>query len=226
MRIEGVVFDLDATLINLGEFVEWKKAHNEIVEYYLSNNCDPEYVKDCSARGLFQMFERMFFHLKENDNENAYWIQNSAHEILARYEFAGTDSCVLMDGCLDILDWLKDEEIQLGICTSNSPESAERALKLQGIREYFSAVVGRTFNIPIKPHPAQLLKCFDLMKVDPIHGVMVGDSHKDIIAGKKIGAYTVGIPVHFTRLDLMKQAGVDVIIDNLSDLKEVLEAIQ
>lgn len=226
MRIDGVVFDLDATLINLGGFVEWKNAHYEIVEYYISNKCDPRYVSECSAQGLFQMFEKMFVHLKENDNENAYRIQNSAHEILAKYEFAGANSCVLMDGCIEILDWLKDKEIKLGICTSNSPESAEHALKLQGIRDYFNAVVGRTFDIPIKPHPAQLLKCFDLMKVDPINGVMVGDSHKDVIAGKKIGTYTVGIPVHFTRLDLMKQAGVDVIIDSLLDLKEVLEAIQ
>ena len=76
----------------------------------------------------------------------------------------------------------------------------------------------------MKPDPAQMEKCFNLLKVDPKNGLVVGDSHKDIIAGKKLGAYTVGIPVHFTRLDLMKQAGVDVIIENLSELKQVIES--
>ena len=53
--------------------------------------------------------------------------------------------------------------------------------------------------------------------------MMVGDSHKDIIAGRELGAYTVGIPVYFTRLELMKEAGVDVIIENLSELRSVIE---
>ena len=35
LNVQGIVFDLDATLINLGGFVEWRKAHEEIVENYL-----------------------------------------------------------------------------------------------------------------------------------------------------------------------------------------------
>jgi phosphoglycolate phosphatase-like HAD superfamily hydrolase len=77
----------------------------------------------------------------------------------------------------------------------------------------------------MKPHPAQLVECFRQIGVDPFKGVMVGDSHKDIIAGKRAGAFTVGIPVYFTRLELMKEAGVDVIINNLSELPVVLEGL-
>ena len=224
-RLDGIVFDLDATLVNLGGFVEWKKAHAEIVEKYLEHECDPSIVNECSEKGLFNMLEEMHsILLKERSLENTLTIQQSAYDILSHYEQKGADSCILMDGCPGILEWLKEREIPIGICTSNSPDSAEIALKLQGIRDYFKVVVGRKVDTPMKPHPAQLRKCFELIGVDPENGMMVGDSHKDIIAGKELGAYTIGIPVHYTRLDLMKEAGVDQIIENLWELKEVIES--
>lgn len=224
-RLDGIVFDLDATLVNLGGFVDWKKAQAEIVENYLEHECDPSIVNECSKKGLFNMLEEMYdILLKERGLENTLTIQQSAYDILSHYEKKGADSCTLMDGCPDILEWLKEKEIPIGICTSNSPNSAETALKLQGIRDYFQVVVGRKVDTPMKPHPAQLRRCFELICVDPKSGMMVGDSHKDIIAGKELGSYTIGIPVHYTRLDLMKEAGVDQIIENLCELKEIIES--
>ena len=85
--------------------------------------------------------------------------------------------------------------------------------RLQGIRNYFARA----------SHPAQLELCFNMLGIDPKNGMMVGDSHKDVLAGKKIGAYTVGIPAVFTRINLMEKTGVDVIINNLSELKYVIE---
>ncbi|TFH14745.1 HAD family hydrolase [Candidatus Bathyarchaeota archaeon] len=225
-KVDGVVFDLDATLVNLGGFVDWRKAHDEIVDNYIALDCDPSTVRECSAKGLFNMLELMYQYLREEKGAmKADEIQGSAYEILGNYERIGVDSCTLMDGCVDVLDWLREKGTPLGICTSNSLRSAEAALELQGIREYFKVVIGRTVDVPMKPDPTQLRMCFDQLNVNPENGVMVGDSHKDVIAGKKLGAYTVGIPVHFTRLDLMKGAGVDVIIDNLSELKAVIESL-
>jgi HAD superfamily hydrolase (TIGR01549 family) len=172
------------------------------------------------------MLEEMYQHLKESKgDEKAKEIQDAAYDILGKYERIGVDSCTLMDGCTDILEWLKTRGIPLGICTSNSPRSAEAALKMQGIRDYFKVVIGRSVGVPMKPDPTQLKTCFNGLHVEPKNGMMVGDSHKDILAGKKLGAYTVGIPVYFTRLKLMKEAGVDVIIDDLSELKLVIESL-
>lgn len=225
-RVDGIVFDLDGTLVNLGGFVEWRKAYKEIVDYYLEQECDPAVVNSYRANQLFNMLELMYqYTLEEHGEKKAAEIHDSANTILMEYERTGANSCVLMEGCLDILDWLREREIPLGICTSNSKQSAETALRLQGIREYFQVIVGRTKEYQIKPNPAQLKKCFEELNVDPKNGIMVGDSHKDILAGKSLGAYTVGVPVYFTRLDLMKEAGVDVIIDNLSELRGVIESL-
>jgi HAD superfamily hydrolase (TIGR01549 family) len=226
LNIDGIVFDLDATLVNLGGFVEWRKAHEEIVDNYLELDCNEKTVKACSDKGLFTMLEEMYVNLQEKRGDNeARRVQNSAYEILSSFEEKGVESCTLMDGCITMLDWLKNRGIPMGICTSNSTKSAISALQSQRLRHYFQAIVGRSVNFRMKPHPAQLEECFRQIGVDPARGVMVGDSHKDIIAGKATGAYTVGIPVYFTRLELMKEAGVDIIIENLSELPAILEGL-
>ena len=107
-RVDSIVFDLDATLVNLGGFVEWRKAHEEIVETYLSFDCSPDFVDECSAKGLFNMMELMHHHLQEERGiDKANQIQDSVYQLLGEYEKIGADSCTLMDGCTDILEWLK-----------------------------------------------------------------------------------------------------------------------
>jgi HAD superfamily hydrolase (TIGR01549 family) len=188
--------------------------------------CDPSTIHSYSANQLFNMLELIYQDIKEKRGEVvASEIYDSADSILIEYERIGADSCILMDGCMEVLDWLREKRMPLGICTSNSLRAAEYALKAQGISEYFQIIVGRTKEYQIKPDSAQLAKCFDELKIDPRRGLMVGDSHKDIIAGKQLGCFTVGVPVYFTRIDLMKQAGVDVIIDTLVDLKEVIKSL-
>jgi phosphoglycolate phosphatase-like HAD superfamily hydrolase len=226
LNVQGIVFDLDATLVNLGGFVEWRRAHEDIVKSYLKMDCDDETVHACSAKGLFNMLDEMYLNLIDKRGEDgAKAAQDTVYGILNSYEEKGVEACTLMDGCVSTLDWVKERGVPMGICTSNSTNSAMSALKLQGLEHYFGAVVGRTVGLPMKPHPAQLEECFRLLGVNPSKGVMVGDSHKDIIAGKSAGAYTIGVPVYFTKLDLMKDAGVDVIIDNLHQLPVVLESL-
>ncbi len=226
LKVEGIVFDLDATLVNLGGFVEWRKAHKEIVDNYLEMDCDDDLVRACSAKGLFSMIDEMYVNLVENDgSQEALHVQSTAYSILSSYEEKGATSCTIMEGCTDTLDWLKQQGIPCGVCTSNSPKSALQALEIQDLTGYFKSVVGRTIDLPMKPHPDQVLHCFNELNVDPVNGLMVGDSHKDVIAGKKAGAYTVGIPAYFTKVDLMKEADVDTILENISQLPSLISSL-
>lgn len=213
-------------MVNLGGFVDWTRAEEDIVQKYLSLDCKQSVV-DNQEKGFWNMLNLMCTNLeKEKGKKIAAEFKMSSYTILSNYEQIGANSCILMDGCLDSLEWLQEKEILMGICTSNSLESAEAALNIQGIRDYFKGIVGRTTGLPMKPHPAQLEKCFKLLNVKPKNGVMVGDSYKDIIAGKYIGAYTIGIPFYFSKPDMMKKAGVDSIIKSLSKLPELIESIK
>jgi HAD superfamily hydrolase (TIGR01509 family) len=224
-KIKAVVFDLDATLVNLGGQINWRHAHDKVVKSYINSGCNKEFVKSCSSKGLFTMLDIMRESLEQNTNLSIE-IQKKAYEEIERFEINGTNTCSLMPGCLDTLKTLYDRGLLLGICTSNSTKAAKKALMVQNISHYFTSVIGREYKYRMKPHPDQLLACFNELLVEPKQGVMVGDSHKDILAGKVVGSYTVAIPVYFTNMDKLMDSKPDIIINNLMELPKSLDLLK
>ena len=227
LDVEGVVFDLDATLVNLGGFVDWRGAHKRVVEAYLDCGCSESTVNRCSEKGLFNMLNLMWDELCEtHPRGEAEGIQERAYSILAASEAQGVSQCRLMVGAVEALEWLRERGIAMGVATSNSGEVAERILEMNGLRGFFAAVVGRTPELRMKPYPDQLLACFEMLGVDPRKGVVVGDSVRDVDAAKAAGVYAIAVPAHFTKLEALEKAGADRILDSLEELPAVLSSLQ
>jgi len=221
--LEAVAFDLDATLVNLGEHVEWRRAQSEIAEAYILRGCSRDDVNACSSGGLFRMLDEMWSLNRGCLGESrADEIQADVYSILDGHEEGGLTRCSPMPGCVEALNWIESRRVPMGVCTSNSQAAAEQALRLCGLREYFKVVVGRSTKHRLKPAPDQLKACYDFMGAEPTRSVMVGDSHSDVLAGKALGSYTVVVPVYFTRMEKLREAGVDAIIGNLGELPGVL----
>ena len=222
-NVDAVVFDLDGTLINLGGFVDWKRAQEDVSRTYLVHGCDEGTVEACGAKGLWTMLEEMYDHNAAAQGEQkATEIQEAVYGTLSGYEAEGILLCTKMPGCLEALDWVKERGIPMGVCTRNSQTAAEETLREHGLAKYFEAVVGCTTRHRMKPHPDQLLECYRMLKVEPRRGVIVGDSHTDVVMGKAVGSYAIAVPMYFSRVEKMKEAGVDRIIDSLAELPEAL----
>lgn len=222
-NVDAVIFDLDGTLINIGGFVDWRKAQEDIVRTYLKHGCDEENVEACSAKGLFILLEEMYkVNAAAHGEATAVKIQEAVYDVLSCYEEAGNQRCIKMTGCVEALEWVRGTGIPMGVCTSNSQTSTEKVLRQEGLAHYFKAVVGRTTRHRMKPHPDQLLECYRILGVKPSRGVFVGDSHRDVIAGKAVGSYAIAVPMYFSRVDKMKEARVDMIIDSLAELPQAL----
>ena len=223
MKIKGVVFDLDATLINLGGFVDWKKAHLMAKEAYLACGCPEEMINRLGEKGLFNMLNMV---REENalimDANEVERIQEKAYETIESCEWEGTPNCHLLPGCSSTLSWLKDRGIRMGVATSNSQDVAEWILDSKNIRGYFSSIVGRRPELRMKPHPDQILKCLEEMMVEPSRSVVVGDSVKDVQAAKSVNIVSIAIPSYFTRRHALEEAGADYIIENLKNLPTIL----
>lgn len=223
MDVEGVVFDLDATLVNLGGFVDWKEASSKVIEAYVASGCPEEVIHRCSGKGLFNMLNMVRDEISKSLlRSELNHIQGKAYEAIESCEVEGVNHCQLMPGCQPSLEWLEKHGIIMGVATSNSQDVAERILKLKGIHPFFSAVVGRRPELKMKPHPDQILKCFKEMGVKPNRGVVVGDSVKDVKAAKSANVVAIAVPSFFTKRETLEQAGVDHIINDLSELPRIL----
>jgi len=227
INIKGVVFDLDATLVDLGEHVRWRDAQHEVIEIYRTCGSSEDLLKKYDSKGLFNLiYEIDTLFTNSKSQEEIKSIQDRIWHILDNYELEGTEKCGFMPGTPEVLEWLKGHNIRLGICTSNSTEVARKVLNKLEVAPYFSSVIGRTPNLRMKPHPDQILACFRELKVNPRKGIVVGDSHNDILAGKTAGARTIAIPVYFTRKEAMEAAKPDVVINSISELPKVILSLK
>jgi phosphoglycolate phosphatase len=225
LKIEGVVFDLDATLVDLGGFVNWKEAHKHVIERYNDCGCS-EITKTCDGKGLFDTLNILQDQLCNiNSSYDAERVQDSVYAIIEKYESEGVNQCVLLPGCREALDWLRAEGIKIGLATSNSQHVAEDVLELNGIRTYFTAVVGRSSKLRMKPHPDQIISCFNKLGVDPKKGLVVGDSVRDVEAAKAAGAYAIAIPARFTNMKALEESGPNKIIKSLKELPNVISSL-
>jgi HAD superfamily hydrolase (TIGR01509 family) len=149
-------------------------------------------------------------------------IQNEVFNAIEECEKESISLCELMPGCDPTLQWFLDRGIKMGIATSNSEDVANGILKIKGLDHYFSSVIGRRPELKMKPSPDQLLKCLDEMGVSPKFSIMVGDSLKDVHAAKAANMYFVAIPAFFTRIEALKNAEADIIINSLEELPNII----
>jgi HAD superfamily hydrolase (TIGR01509 family) len=223
---KGIVFDLDATLVNLGGFVKWKDAHRKAVDAYLACGCPEELIGRCIEKGLFNMLnlvrDELTLTVPASEVERIQW---TAYEAITSCEVESVNRCHLMPGCLPALEWLRGHGVKMGVATSNSEEVARRILKERGIDGFFDAVIGRRPELRMKPYPDQILKCFEEIGVSPRQGVVVGDSVRDVAAAKSAGIYAIAVPSYFTKREALLKAGADQIIEHLDKLPEAVKGL-
>jgi phosphoglycolate phosphatase len=223
LSIRGVVFDLDATLVNLGEHVRWREAQGQIIEAYRECGCSDSDLAQCSSKGLFNLMHEMDMRLSAwRSPVEMSVVREGIWSILDKYEREGVERCSFMPGTYESLTWLRKNCVKMGVCTSNSGSVAEKVLDKLGVSSYFDSVIGRTIGLRMKPHPDQVLACFEGIEVNPRDGVMVGDSHNDVLAAKAAGARAIAIPVYFTRKEALEAAKPDAVVTSMIELPKVL----
>lgn len=110
------------------------------------------------------------------------------------YELAG--SAVAAEGAQDILETLARAGRRLGIVTRNNLRNVELTLCTAGIDRFFRRddIVAREHARP-KPEPDGILRLLSAWGASPAGGVMVGNHHNDLAAGRRAGVTTVLVDV-------------------------------
>jgi phosphoglycolate phosphatase len=96
--------------------------------------------------------------------------------------------------------------VKLAVATSQSTAAAEHTLRDLGVLEAFDVVEGTGgTNMPPKPDPTSLQHVLAKLGVEPKNAIMVGDSPRDIEAGRAAGMRTVAAMYGYgLRMQLIK----------------------
>lgn len=113
--------------------------------------------------------------------------------------------------------------LRTAVATTKKTDTARRVIRGLGLDEYFDVVLG-TDGIPHKPAPDLLYLAARTVERPVAAGLMVGDTDRDLLAGRAAGMKTCGVG-----WGVLGRAGLhphqpDYLIDHFADLLPIIVA--
>ena len=178
--LEAVLFDLDGTLLDSVELIVASFEHT-IDAGGLEPRSRAEILADFGRPLLAVLPEWSGEPGRTDELIEIYREWNLAHHDRLAQPYPGVAAAV---GELAALG------LRLGVVTSKPNGPARRGLRVCGIEEHMSAVVGCDDLEHHKPHPGPVLEGCDQLGVPPERCVYVGDAVVDVQAGRAAGTRT------------------------------------
>lgn len=210
LPFDGVVFDLDGTLID--SVPDVRNALNAMLARFDRAALSAEQVRTMVGEGARVMLERAFAVTGTPCDDlsaalDCYLEAYCAHPVV---------DTVVYPGALEAMRALAGDGVRLGICT-NKPERVTRlVLDALNLAPLLAATVGGD-SLPFrKPDGRHILETVARMG-DVRRPIMVGDSETDVAAAKNAGIPVVAVGFGYDG-DGVRRLGADAVIDHFDEL--------
>ena len=174
-----VLFDLDGTLVDTAP--DLIRAHNHVMKKFGYPSKSLDQLRNAVGSGAKAMMAK--------DNGKWKWfdekIQNDmTDEFISFYKKNILYESTLLNGVKEFLEWCKNQNISMAVCTNKTEFLAIDLLKKIGIYDFFEYVSGYNTFEYCKPDPRHLLKTIDILDGVKNKSIMIGDSETDANAAK------------------------------------------
>jgi len=179
-----VLFDLDGTLVDTAP--DLMLAHNHVMKKFGYPTKSLDDLKSSVGKGAGAMIGRSIWSQakKELTSINEKVKSDMTDEFISYYGKNILKESVLINGTKDFLNWCKNENISMAVCTNKTEHLAVDLLKKIGIYDYFEYVAGyNTFDY-CKPDPRHLTTVIEILDGDLKKSIMIGDSETDANSAK------------------------------------------
>jgi phosphoglycolate phosphatase-like HAD superfamily hydrolase len=110
----------------------------------------------------------------------------------------------------------------MAVVSARDDRSTRAFLDQFDLTGFFQEIVTAITAEHTKPYPDPILYAAKKMGVPPENCLMIGDTTVDIRAGVAAGSQTVGVKCGFGEEKELKRRGADLILENTSELADVL----
>lgn len=184
--IKYIIFDKDGTILDTEKL--FRRAWIEVGEEW-------------GFEGIAELYPDIMGNSDEFIIEKLYKIYGTDKDCRAFYNARMNrimemleEDVPLKDGCVEILEFAKANNILLAIATSTNKERAEKNLKKAGIWHYFDAIVTGDMVERSKPAPDIFLEAARLIGAEKEECIICEDSFNGIVAAHASGMRPVFIP--------------------------------
>lgn len=218
MASYGVILDLDGTLAytlddittavnNMLNKLGYKTRTKAEVLKFINNG-----AKELVRRALPKTVQDVGF------------IVDSALEIYEQeYSKCYFEKTHLYDGIYNGLKGLKEKGIRLAVLSNKQDRFVKDIIYRLFDKKFFTVVLGQS-TMPPKPDPTATLYVCKQMGVKPSNCIFVGDSDVDIRTAQNAEITSIGALWGYREERVLKEAGADYIVENPTDLCELIEA--
>lgn len=209
-KITTLLFDIDGTLLDTGEFILQATEHALATLGYSI----PE--RSVIVKNVGKSFPQYYFSLTGSNKHTEELIE--AHRA---FQYSNFHLAKLFPNTLETLNILKEKGYKMAAVTTRSKKTSHQTLLNAGIFDLFDVIISGEDAKELKPHPAPLLKALEYLNEIPEKTVMIGDSHFDIEAGKNAGTKTIRAIYGF-HTEQLHEPEPDFFIKDISDLLKIL----
>lgn len=215
VNIEGVVFDMDGLLLDTEQIV--KRTWTDVG----------------TAMGYPDMGEQIYHTLGFNRPrrkayfESVYGPDWPDEEIVRRTvirfnEIVESEGIPVKKGARELLAFLKEKGIKIGLATSTSEEHAKQELDEAGIWDYFDGRIFGSMVTKSKPDPEIYLKACAAIGVEPTHALALEDAPSGVESAYRAGLRVIMIPDMVQPNDEVRKMTWDV-QESLLDIIKILD---
>ena len=202
----AVLFDWDGTLLD--SFPAGYHASITVLRHY-GIAVDRARFLETYSPNWYESYEQLGVPREEWDNADRMWRRTYHGQSTAPFPFVP-----------ELLSRLRDSGLTLGLVTAGNRSRVRRELDDHGLSAFFAAVVCFEDTVEKKPHPAPLAKALEELDVAPETTVYVGDRPEDILMGKHVGAFTVGVESEYGPRSVLEEVEPDLILPHAGHLAE------
>ncbi len=203
---KAAIFDLDGTVADtlrgITHFVNAATAHfglgaltEDKVRYYVGDGADKLIERTLNDVGGLQRYREIL------DYYNMIYKADPFYQLDA------------FPGIIEMLDALAAAGLRLAVL-SNKPQYAVAPICQKLFGDRFDVVQGHVDGLPLKPDTAGVQMICKKLDVSPQQILYVGDTKVDMLTGKGVGAFTIGVTWGFRPRRELAENGADLIVDH------------
>jgi len=220
MALEGLLFDLDGTLIDsVGIYYIMMESVFEKLHW-------PQVSREVMRKAIKDGGFDWDLVLPAGTGRTTEELLASAREVIREmYPRVFENDVDLVPGAEHLIKKLHERKVKLGLVTSTLGRFIEFKLiplKKCGLRDLFQSIITLDDVKNRKPSGDPLVECAKRLGENPEKCAYVGDATVDIVAGKAAGMKTIAVLTGVDDYEALKGEDPDMILDSVSQLTERL----
>lgn len=215
MKMEAVVFDMDGLIFDSERLVLdcWEKVGEK---YGIANI--REVFTECIGTNKEKTKEIVLAHYGSSFRYDEFRKEASA----LFQESVREKGLPIKKGARELLQYLKEKEVPVGLASSTRLAVVEEELQQAGLYDYFQVVVGGDLLRRSKPEPDIYLMTCEKMGVAPGNAFAIEDSHNGIRSAYRAGMKPVMVPDMVAPIEEIEEIS-HAILPSLMEVKEYFE---